>query len=176
MFFLEGILYADAKNSDGIPLAIKCEWFRVRGDRTYPIPQISSNVYQLSAEDVGCQIQVQARPIDTEEETGSEGLAFGQFGPIELDPQAKQTLESVLGTGGSQFPVSIVTTKKADQEMDDTEEHVDDDADDGGFIEDDNQGIATKMFVNQHMIKICIGGGDADGSGSTPSQEERKGG
>ena len=51
-----GILFADAKSSDGIPVAIKCEWFRVRGDRLYPIPQISSNVYQVSAEDVGCQI------------------------------------------------------------------------------------------------------------------------
>lgn len=40
-----GILYADAKNNDGIPLAIKCEWFRVKGDRPYKIPQISSNVY-----------------------------------------------------------------------------------------------------------------------------------
>ena len=51
---LEGILYADAKNNDGIPLAIKCEWFRVKGDRPYKIKQINSNVYQLSAEDVGC--------------------------------------------------------------------------------------------------------------------------
>ena len=74
-------------------MAIKCDWFRVRGDRLYRIPQISSNVYQLSAEDVGCQIQVHARPIDTEEETGAYGEAFGQFGPIDLDPSAKQTLE-----------------------------------------------------------------------------------
>ena len=84
-----GILFADAKNGDGIPLAIKCEWLRVKGDRPYKIPQISSNVYQLSAEDVGCQIQVQARPIETEEETGASGIAYGQFGPIELDPGAK---------------------------------------------------------------------------------------
>ena len=33
-----GILYADAKNGDGIPLAIRCEWLRVKGDRPYKIP------------------------------------------------------------------------------------------------------------------------------------------
>ena len=106
-----GILFADAKSGDGIPVAIKCQWFRVRGDRPYPIPKITSNVYQLSAEDVGCSIQVQAHPLDQDE---AEGIAFGQFGPIELDPQAKQTLEQVLGTGGSQFPVSINLKKNED--------------------------------------------------------------
>lgn len=30
------------------------------------------------------------------------------------------------------------------------------DEDDGGFIEEENQGIKGKMFVNQHMIKICF--------------------
>ena len=28
-----GVLYAEAKDNDGIPLAMKCEWFRVRGDQ-----------------------------------------------------------------------------------------------------------------------------------------------
>ena len=30
------------------------------------------------------------------------------------------------------------------------------DEDDGGFVEEENQGIKGKMFVNQHMIKICF--------------------
>ena len=44
---------------------------------------------------------------------GATGTAYGEFGPIELDPQAKQSLESVLGTGGSQFPVSIMLKSSA---------------------------------------------------------------
>ena len=56
---------------------------------------------------MGTYIRVQARPIEAEEDSGAVGLAYGQFGPVDLDPQAKQTLEQVLGTGGSQFPVMI---------------------------------------------------------------------
>jgi len=51
---------------------------------------------------------VRASPIEPEEETGASGTAFGEFGPIELDPQAKSQLEATLGTGGSQFAVSIL--------------------------------------------------------------------
>ena len=49
---------------------------------------------------MNCTIQVKATPID-HEEAGTNGTAYGEFGPVELDPQAKQSLESVLGTGGS---------------------------------------------------------------------------
>lgn len=36
-----------------------------------------------------------------------EGTAYAAFGPVELDPAARQQLESLLGTGGSQFSVEI---------------------------------------------------------------------
>ena len=83
---------------------MKCQWFRVKNERAYQIDEISSNVYQLSAEDIGCCIRVEAIPID---EDLYMGRAYGEFGPIELDPSARQTLEYVLGTGGSQFPVNV---------------------------------------------------------------------
>ena len=54
--FAIGVLYAEAKSSDGIPLSLKCEWFRVRGDKHSRIPLVASNIYTLSAEDLGCQI------------------------------------------------------------------------------------------------------------------------
>ena len=51
-----------------------CKWFRVRGNRTYQIEEISSNIYQLNAEDIGCMIKVEATTINAEE---GEGQAFG---------------------------------------------------------------------------------------------------
>ena len=105
-------------------------------------------MYQLSAEDVGCQIQVHARPIDTEEETGAYGEAFGQFGPIDLDPSAKQTLEQVLGTGGSQFPVSIFLKKNNNSKSGNTGENVEDDYEEENCATYDDDGIEGKMYVN----------------------------
>ncbi len=53
---------------------------------------------------------VQATPVDEDEATGT---AVGEFGPVELDPSARQTLEQVLGTGGSQFPVTITISNRS---------------------------------------------------------------
>jgi len=82
------VLYAEAtsKEENALPIPISCKWFRVRSDRTYQIEQISSNIYQLNAEDIGCLIKVEAKPVNIEE---GEGTAFGQFGPVQLDPSAK---------------------------------------------------------------------------------------
>ena len=88
-----------------MPIPAKCTWFRMKNDRSYQIPEISSNVYQLSAEDIGCLIRVEVTPFD---EDLYKGQAFGEYGPIELDPSARQTLEYVLGTGGSQFPITVL--------------------------------------------------------------------
>ena len=100
-------MYAKAEGNPGIPIPIKCRWLRIKNERTYEIPEINTNAYQLSAEDIGCKIRVEAQPDEDDQFTG---LAYGEFGPIELDPSARQTLEYVLGTGGSQFPVSLIVS------------------------------------------------------------------
>jgi len=51
-----------------------------------------------------------------------------------------------------------------------TEEHSDED-ETGGFVDEENQGIQGKMFVNQHMIKLCFGDESLKGSFS---KEENK--
>ena len=51
----------------------------------------------------------------------------------------------MLGTGGSQFPVSINLKKTAEQAQDDVDEY-----------DEESQAIQGKMFVNQHMIKVCF--------------------
>lgn len=68
------VLYAEATCENGLPIPIVCKWFRVKGNRTYQIEEISSNIYQLNAEDIGCMIKVEATTINAEE---GEGQAFG---------------------------------------------------------------------------------------------------
>ena len=45
---------------------------------------------------------------------------------------------------------------------------------DEGFVEEENQGMMGKMFVNQHMIKVCFKDNETKKKGSP--KEERKGG
>lgn len=35
------------------------------------------------------------------------GEAFAEFGPVTVEPSARQSLEYILGSGGSRFPVTI---------------------------------------------------------------------
>ena len=76
----------DRKTSFGVPIPVRCQWFRVKQQRTYHIDSVSSNVYQLTAEDVGCVIKVEVTPSDPED---ASGTAYGTFGPVKLDPGAR---------------------------------------------------------------------------------------
>jgi hypothetical protein len=64
---------------------------------------IKGNTYPLSADDVGCVIRVEAKAIEDD----FQGTAFAEFGPVTVDPATKKSLEYILGSGSSQFPVSI---------------------------------------------------------------------
>lgn len=79
-------------------------------------------------------------PIEPEEESGASGISYGEFGPIELDPSARQTLETVLGQGGSEFPVTVLMKPDAiDEQGNDEFEEID-----------------GKVYVNSHVVKICF--------------------
>lgn len=71
---------AEAEEPDhpGIKVPLKCTWYRNQGERSYKISEISSNVYQLSAKDLGCIIRVEAEPLDPD----FSGKAIGEFGPV----------------------------------------------------------------------------------------------
>lgn len=103
--YLASNLVAEAKDKEtGLPIAFKCRWQRARGARIYNLNAITGNVYQLSAEDVGCKIRVEVTPIDDDL---YEGNAFAEFGPVTVEPSTRQSLEYILGSGGSRFPVTI---------------------------------------------------------------------
>ena len=76
----------------------------------------------------------------------------------------------MLGTGGSQFPVQIILKKGAGE----AEKQTGSDEDEG-FVEEENQGMMGKMFVNQHMIKVCFKDSETSKKKGSP-KEERKGG
>lgn len=78
--FNASILNAEAEEPEnpGFKVPIKCSWFRQKNGICQKIPEISSNVYQLSAKDLGCVIKVEAEPMDPD----FQGKAFGEFGPV----------------------------------------------------------------------------------------------
>ena len=103
--YLASNLVAEAKDKEtGLPFAMKWKWQRIRGKRVYNLNAIHGNVYQLSAEDVGWKIKVEVIPM---EEDLYEGNAYAEFGPVTVEPSARQSLEYILGSGGSRFPVTI---------------------------------------------------------------------
>ena len=76
---------AEEPNNPGFKLPIKCTWYRTHGKRSYKVPDITSNVYQISAIDLGCIIRVEVDPLDPD----FTGQAIGEFGPVQLDISAR---------------------------------------------------------------------------------------
>lgn len=104
-FFQTGVLVASALSRvGGMPLPLKCRWKRRVGELWVEIPGITSNMYQISADDVGTEIRVEAEPADGED--GFHGVAISQIGPFELDPSTRRKLDDAIGSGSTRFSVS----------------------------------------------------------------------
>ncbi|CAE7509409.1 AIR9 [Symbiodinium microadriaticum] len=101
-YFQTGVLVASAEASPGgLPVPLKCRWKRKIGDLPVEIPGVTSNMYQISADDVGTDISVEAQPADVDD--GHHGTVIGEIGPFELDPATRRSLDNALGLGGSRF-------------------------------------------------------------------------
>ena len=96
-----GVLVASAKDGEGRPLPLKCRWRRRIGSHTVEIPDITSTMYHASADDVGMQI------ICLAEAEGQRQLGMAQaiIGAFELDPITRMSLENIVSSGASRFPV-----------------------------------------------------------------------
>ena len=68
----------------------------------------------MSAEDIGCWIWVEAVPL----EDGYIGTSIAEFGPITIEPSQKQSLDYILGSGGTWFPVTIYFKADWDKPVD----------------------------------------------------------
>lgn len=104
-YFQTGVLVASAERTPGgMPVPLRCRWHRLFRDGYIEIPGVTSNMYQISADDVGTQICVEAEPADSDD--GSYGRVRGEIGPFELDPATRRSLDNALGTGSSRFVVA----------------------------------------------------------------------
>eukprot|EP00392_Amoebophrya_sp_AT5.2_P017995 g18439.t1 len=63
-------------------------------------------MYQISADDIGCKIVVEARLADLNHHQ-YRGVAVGEIGPFELDISTRRSLDNSIGAGGSRFPVTF---------------------------------------------------------------------
>lgn len=81
-----------------IAIATKYTWYRMYKKAKMKI-SAHGNTYQASSLDIGAKILVEIEPI----EEGDCGTAYVEFGPFELDPGMKKTLQGILRTGGTRF-------------------------------------------------------------------------
>lgn len=116
-FFQTGVLIAAAESfTSNMPIPLKCKWKRRVGDLPVEIPGVTSNMYQISADDVGTEIWVEAQPADADD--GHRGTVFGSIGPFEVDPTTRRSLDNALAHGSGRFSASLTTPAGNRQEVD----------------------------------------------------------
>lgn len=93
-----GMLVATAERTSGsLPVPLKCRWKRRVNDLVVDIPGVTTNMYQISADDIGTRIIVEASPADSDD--GLYGTVVGEIGPFELDSMTRRNLDNALGKG-----------------------------------------------------------------------------
>jgi hypothetical protein len=107
------ILTASAFTSDSEPIPIKCTWRRIKRDVAVYIQDVNSNSYMPTAEDIGYTIEVEASPIDGSI-YGSQP-AIGQYGPLMIDEDMKNTIELLLTSGGTKFSCQLFDIKEQEK-------------------------------------------------------------
>ena len=118
------------------PIALTCRWKRRIGDSIVDIPGIQSNMYQISADDIGTSVIVEAQPA----ERGGQwcGCALGEIGPFELDAGTRRSLDNALSASGTRYPVAY--------HQSDTDE----------------KRIDTTLHITPEFIKFCPPPGSGD--------------
>jgi len=99
-----GVVVAAAttkSENGGQPVPITCQWKRRIGDHLIDIPGIHGSMYHASADDIGMDIVCIAVPPNGV----GQGRASGVLGPFELDPITRLSLENLISSDGSRFPV-----------------------------------------------------------------------
>jgi hypothetical protein len=139
------ILTATASNQDKELIPIKCKWRRVKNDIVINIKEITSNSYLPTAEDIGYIIEVEVIPIDNIYGTIP---SLGQYGPIMLGNDMKNTLEILLTSGGTKFSCHLYDISE-NQKVNDKE---------------------IRLYINTHELKLV----EVDYNGKEKILEETK--
>eukprot|EP00927_Polykrikos_kofoidii_P079259 TRINITY_DN76044_c0_g1_i1.p1 TRINITY_DN76044_c0_g1~~TRINITY_DN76044_c0_g1_i1.p1 ORF type:complete len:631 (-),score=142.80 TRINITY_DN76044_c0_g1_i1:39-1931(-) len=98
-----GVLMAKAmtRAEGGQPVPVKCRWKRRIGAHLIEIPGTDVNMYHTSADDIGMELCCVVESATHE----YRGTAVGTLGPFELDPITRMSLENLISSGASRFPV-----------------------------------------------------------------------
>eukprot|EP00922_Rhytidocystis_sp_ex-Travisia-forbesii_P071581 GHVS01106802.1.p1 GENE.GHVS01106802.1~~GHVS01106802.1.p1 ORF type:complete len:713 (-),score=153.08 GHVS01106802.1:88-2226(-) len=93
-----------------LPVPCKFRWRRKLSRGVFvEIANASSNVHQLSADDIATFILVEATPDKAEAaDAGCWGTAYGEIGPFDVDVRSRQILENGFANGSLRFPVKLV--------------------------------------------------------------------
>jgi hypothetical protein len=78
-----------------------------------------------------------------------EGQAVAEFGPVDIEPNAKQSLEYIIGSGGTRFPVHIYYSK------------------DRHLMKDERKSKDGTLVVSTRTIKLIENNADAEGGKQT---------
>eukprot|EP00920_Eleutheroschizon_duboscqi_P042253 GHVT01101076.1.p1 GENE.GHVT01101076.1~~GHVT01101076.1.p1 ORF type:complete len:891 (+),score=253.30 GHVT01101076.1:113-2785(+) len=70
---------------------------------------VHGNVYQLSADDIGSLVVVEATPVSS---SSPEywGTAVGELGPFQVDGRCRQLVDEALASGSARFPCRIISS------------------------------------------------------------------
>lgn len=97
------ILQAFTKDSCKVPLEVSYRFFRIKNKSIIPItPPTTPHIYHFSIDDIGSTVKIEISPIDNRVFNGTLEVFYG---PIELDPSLKYTMENILTSGCSKFRV-----------------------------------------------------------------------
>ena len=101
------ILSAFTNDTKKVPIEITCQYFRIKNKTINPLIGLNTNFYNISSADMGCTIKVEVHLKETMKIYS--GVAEILYGPIEIEPNLKYTLENILAIGGSKFPIKILS-------------------------------------------------------------------
>lgn len=90
-----------------VPLNFSCKYYRIKNKSISQLSGLNSNIYNLSASDIGCTIKVEVSLAEKNE--FFYGMSEIFYGPIQFDLKLKHTLENILAIGGSKFPITIIS-------------------------------------------------------------------
>ena len=97
---------------------IECKWHReLRFDsKAYSsFESFKSNIYQLSSDDLGHFIVVEA----TMDEEDCNSVAVGKFGPVSLDIDCRKALDAIFAQGNYTVPVKMYDENEIDKKAKD---------------------------------------------------------
>ena len=97
------ILQAFTNDSRKVPLDLNYRYFRIKNKviSSFSAPS-TPNIYHFSIDDIGSIVKIEISPLENRVYNGTLEVLYG---PIELDPSLKYTMENILTSGCSKFRV-----------------------------------------------------------------------